>query len=68
MLKNKGANDVKVVSLLDKPSRRTVDLLLLEFTIENITRKMEITITYGKALLNFECFIMLFILLPYCYS
>jgi len=26
MLKNKGANDVKVVSLLDKPSRRTVDI------------------------------------------
>lgn len=26
MLKNKGADDVKVVSLLDKPSRRTVDI------------------------------------------
>ena len=26
MLKNKGASDVKVVSLLDKPSRRTVDI------------------------------------------
>ena len=26
MLKNKGANVVKVVSLLDKPSRRTVDI------------------------------------------
>lgn len=26
MLKNKGASDVKVVSLLDKPSRRTVEI------------------------------------------
>jgi len=26
MLKNKGASDVKVVTLLDKPSRRTVDI------------------------------------------
>ena len=31
-----------------------MDLLLLELTIENITKKMDITITYGKALLNFE--------------
>lgn len=37
MLKNKGANDVKVVSLLDKPSRRVVEINAdyVGFTIEN---------------------------------
>jgi hypoxanthine phosphoribosyltransferase len=37
LLKNKGAKDVKVVSLLDKPSRRTVDVAAeyVGFTIPN---------------------------------
>lgn len=37
LLKNKGAKDVKVVSLLDKPDRRVVDIVpdYLGFTIPN---------------------------------
>ncbi|MGL5979093.1 MAG: hypoxanthine phosphoribosyltransferase [Erysipelotrichaceae bacterium] len=38
MLRNKGANDVKVVSLLDKPSRRVVEIEAdyVGFTIDNL--------------------------------
>lgn len=44
MLKNKGAKDVKVVSLLDKPERRTEDI---EAEYVGFTIKNEFVVGYG---------------------